>query len=328
MCIRDSINAEYGNLRDNTMEAAADARTQMEAFAFRKLVAHLQMRTDVQNIDLMNLSGFCRNCLSKWLHAGAKHVGTDLTYEEACMEVYSMPVKEWKSKHQTPATPEQMALYEASKPNHATEHDAMAPSSTLPARLHSDVCCSDDQPAAVGSAAAPAYSGPVVPIKLGVLTVSDRAFNKVYEDLSGPAILESMDAYASQAGKWELTVSEQAVVPDEQDQISSTLEQWSDTCNLVLTTGGTGFSARDVTPEATKHVSHKLATGLMHKLQLEATRLEPMAAASRAVIGVRGGCVIVNLPGRPAAVRQNLSVLMPMIGHVISQLSRDSPQQP
>ncbi len=86
-------------------------RTELEAAAFRRLVAHLRARTDVQNIDLMNLSGFCRNCLSKWYRAAAEEKGLEMSYEEARELVYGMPYDEWKAKHQTEATPEQKAKY-------------------------------------------------------------------------------------------------------------------------------------------------------------------------------------------------------------------------
>jgi len=91
-------------------------RTELEAAAFRTLVAHLRERTDVQNIDLMNLSGFCRNCLSKWYVAAAEGKGLDLSYEDAREIVYGMPYSEWKSKHQTEATPEQLAKMKESHP--------------------------------------------------------------------------------------------------------------------------------------------------------------------------------------------------------------------
>ncbi|MEX2615083.1 MAG: DUF1244 domain-containing protein [Alphaproteobacteria bacterium] len=83
-------------------------QTELEAAAFRTLVAHLRERTDVQNIDLMNLSGFCRNCLSKWYTAAAREKGLDLEYEDAREIVYGMPYSEWKSKYQSEATPEQL----------------------------------------------------------------------------------------------------------------------------------------------------------------------------------------------------------------------------
>ena len=83
----------------------------LQAAAFRTLVAHLQDRTDVQNIDLMNLSGFCRNCLSKYLVKASQDAGGDVTYEDARTHVYGMPYADWKAKYQTEATPEQMAKF-------------------------------------------------------------------------------------------------------------------------------------------------------------------------------------------------------------------------
>jgi hypothetical protein len=88
-------------------------RTELEAAAFRQLVEHLRARNDVQNIDLMNLSGFCRNCLSKWYRAAAEDRGLEMSYDAAREIVYGMPYDEWKSKHQTEATPQQRAAYEA-----------------------------------------------------------------------------------------------------------------------------------------------------------------------------------------------------------------------
>jgi len=85
---------------------------ELEAAAFRRLVAHLRERTDVQNIDMMNLAGFCRNCLSKWYRAAAEERGLDYTYDEARERVYGMPYAQWKAQHQTPATPEQLAAFE------------------------------------------------------------------------------------------------------------------------------------------------------------------------------------------------------------------------
>ncbi|MBT6313270.1 MAG: DUF1244 domain-containing protein [Alphaproteobacteria bacterium] len=95
------------NLDDQT-------RLELEAAAFRTLVDHMRERTDVQNIDLMNLAGFCRNCLSKWYTAAAKEKGLDLGYEDAREIVYGMPYPEWKAKHQTEATAEQKAAFDKS----------------------------------------------------------------------------------------------------------------------------------------------------------------------------------------------------------------------
>lgn len=91
-------------------------QTELEAAAFRTLVAHLRERTDVQNIDLMNLSGFCRNCLSKWYSAAANERGLDLDYESARELIYGMPYSEWKSRYQNEASAEQLAQYKNSHP--------------------------------------------------------------------------------------------------------------------------------------------------------------------------------------------------------------------
>ncbi len=93
-------------------------RTEIEAAVLRRLVHHFRERTDVQNIDLMNLAGFCRNCLSKWYRAAAEEKGLDMDYERAREIVYGMPYGEWKAKHQTEATPEQKAAYEKAHPDH------------------------------------------------------------------------------------------------------------------------------------------------------------------------------------------------------------------
>jgi hypothetical protein len=93
-------------------------RTELEAAAFRRLVDHLRQRTDVQNIDLMNLAGFCRNCLSKWYRAAAEERGLDLTDEAAREIVYGMPYAEWKARHQSEATPEQKAKLAQTHPGH------------------------------------------------------------------------------------------------------------------------------------------------------------------------------------------------------------------
>ena len=85
----------------------------IEAAVFRRLVAHLDERVDVQNIDLMNLAGFCRNCLSKWYMAAAEAEGVEVDYDQARERVYGMPYADWKAKHQTEATPEQMAAFKA-----------------------------------------------------------------------------------------------------------------------------------------------------------------------------------------------------------------------
>jgi len=121
------INAMTCTEEGNTVPAAvngaskldAQTRLELEAAAYRGLVAHLQRRTDVQNIDLMNLAGFCRNCLSKWYLAAAKERGVALKYDEARTAVYGMPFDEWKMKYQQKATSEQLQKFEDTKLLHA-----------------------------------------------------------------------------------------------------------------------------------------------------------------------------------------------------------------
>ncbi|WOH38794.1 DUF1244 domain-containing protein [Thalassotalea fonticola] len=93
---------------------SVDKQTQIEAAVFRRLLAHLDSRKDVQNIELMNLAGFCRNCFSKWTVAEAEKLGETIDIETAREQVYGMPYSEWKAKHQLPATPEQLAKFEQS----------------------------------------------------------------------------------------------------------------------------------------------------------------------------------------------------------------------
>lgn len=94
-------------------------QTEIEAAAFRGLVEHLQKRTDVQNIDLMNLAGFCRNCLSKWYLAAAKERDIEMDYTQAQLAIYGMSMEEWKNNYQTKASEEQLSAFETSKPLHA-----------------------------------------------------------------------------------------------------------------------------------------------------------------------------------------------------------------
>ena len=96
-----------------------ETQIKLEAAAFRGLVEYLQRRTDVQNIDLMNLAGFCRNCLSKWYLKAAVDEGVEMDYETACEAVYGMPYSEWKSKYQASASDEQLHKFEKTKPLHA-----------------------------------------------------------------------------------------------------------------------------------------------------------------------------------------------------------------
>ncbi len=94
-------------------------QTELEAAAFRGLIGHLQERTDAQNIDIMNLAGFCRNCLSKWYLAAAEKRGVELSYDQALEAIYGMPYEQWKAEHQRPASDDQKAKFQETKPTHA-----------------------------------------------------------------------------------------------------------------------------------------------------------------------------------------------------------------
>jgi len=151
--------------------------------------------------------------------------------------------------------------------------------------------------------------------RVGVLTISDKGSVGEREDLSGPAIREVME----RAGG---TVVQVLVIPDERDVIAQTLAVWCDSrgLDLVLTTGGTGLAARDVTPEATLSILEKEAPGIAEALRGESMRVTPMAMLSRGVAGTRGMTLIVNLPGSPKAVRECLAVLVPVLPHAIETL--------
>ncbi len=147
---------------------------------------------------------------------------------------------------------------------------------------------------------------------LGILTISDKGWHKERPDESGMVIKDSLSPLDSRLVRYE-------VVPDEADAIADKLAGWADdgSVDIILTTGGTGLSPRDVTPEATLRVVDKVVPGISELMRSETFRLTPMAMLSRAVAGVRGRCLIVNLPGSPRAVRETLGVILPAIPHAI-----------
>ncbi|MFA9403916.1 MAG: molybdenum cofactor biosynthesis protein B [Anaerolineales bacterium] len=156
-------------------------------------------------------------------------------------------------------------------------------------------------------------------MRIAVLTISDRSAQGEREDRSGPLIQE----IALQRG-WEVIATD--IIADEQVEIEERLVSWCDSgeIDLVLTTGGTGFSPRDRTPEATCKVVERLAPGLAEAMRARSMSKTPHAMLSRAVAGIRKSTLIVNLPGSPKAVEENLAVIIPALPHAI-QLLRDDP---
>ena len=155
------------------------------------------------------------------------------------------------------------------------------------------------------------------PIRIGIVTVSDRASRGVYEDLGGPAIVACLTEILSCA--WEPVAR---VIPDERPMIEQTLRELCDAdgCCLVVTTGGTGPALRDVTPEATEAVCDKMMPGFGELMRAESLKVVPTAILSRQTAGICGRSLIVNLPGKPSAIRDCLMVVFPAIPYCIDLL--------
>lgn len=152
-------------------------------------------------------------------------------------------------------------------------------------------------------------------MRAGILTVSDRGSRGERPDVSGQVIAEAL----SSLGAAETI---RALVPDERTAISSQLLEWADsgTVDLIVTTGGTGLAPRDVTPEATLEVVDRLVPGMAEAMRAQSLKLTPHAMLSRAVCGVRGSCLIINLPGSPKAVRECLAAVLPALPHAVDLL--------
>jgi molybdopterin adenylyltransferase len=155
-------------------------------------------------------------------------------------------------------------------------------------------------------------------LRVGILIVSDRSARGERPDASGPAL-----AAAIQEQGW--LVSRSAIVPDDLLELRDLLAAWadSDELNIILTSGGTGFAPRDVTPEATAAVIQRPAPGLAEAMRQASLLLTPHAMLSRATAGIRGQVLIVNLPGSPQAAVENLQVILPVLPHAVQLLSSD-----
>jgi molybdopterin adenylyltransferase len=159
-------------------------------------------------------------------------------------------------------------------------------------------------------------------MKIGRITISDRASAGVYEDRSGPEIERALRDFLGSGLTFE-----PAVVPDETDLISAVLKRFADElkCDMVITTGGTGISARDVTPEATRAVLERELPGFGEIMRMQSFARVRTAILSRAVAGTRGRTLIVNLPGKPSAVRECLEILAPAIREGMAHLRGEDP---
>lgn len=155
-------------------------------------------------------------------------------------------------------------------------------------------------------------------IKVAVLTVSDRSYRGEREDESGPALIQKL----SELG-WEVTETD--IVPDQVEMIADVFQSWSarDDVDVILSTGGTGFAPRDVTPEATKKVIERSAPGIAEAMRAASSEITPHAMLSRAEVGIRGATMIINLPGSPSAALENLAVVVPVIPHAVELLRQD-----
>jgi molybdenum cofactor synthesis domain-containing protein len=155
-------------------------------------------------------------------------------------------------------------------------------------------------------------------IRFGILTLSDRSSRGERADASGPALADLI-----RAQNW--LVAEQEILPDEESAIRSMLTDWADSgkFDIILTTGGTGFSTRDVTPEATRAIIQREAPGMAEAMRSESLKKTPHAMLSRAVAGIRRQTLIINLPGSPKGALENLQTILPVLPHAVQLLNND-----
>jgi molybdopterin adenylyltransferase len=155
-------------------------------------------------------------------------------------------------------------------------------------------------------------------IRAGVITVSDRSSEGSREDTSGPAIAAMLKALS-------IDVCQSLIIPDEKDRIKNAIKQFADKdkLDLIITTGGTGVSPRDVTPDATLEIIEKQIPGMAEAMRYKSMQITPYAMISRAVAGIRGQSLVVNLPGSPKGAKENLEVILPALKHTIEKIKGD-----
>ncbi len=155
-------------------------------------------------------------------------------------------------------------------------------------------------------------------IRFGILTLSDRSSRGEREDASGPAVIDQVRAQG-----W--VVAKQQILPDEESAICATLAEWADSgeVDIILTTGSTGLAPRDVAPQATRVVIERDVPGLAEAMRAESLKKTSHAMLSRAVAGIRGRTLIVNLPGSPKGALENLQTILPVLPHAVQLLNDD-----
>ena len=156
-------------------------------------------------------------------------------------------------------------------------------------------------------------------LRFGILTISDRSSRGERADLSGPALADFVRARG-----WSASLAD--VVPDDRLTIASTLTAWCarGDLDILLTTGGTGFAPRDVTPEATRDVIEREAPGLAEAIRAESLKITPHAMLSRGLAGIRGQTIIINLPGSPKGAEESLQVVADVLEHAVQLLCEDA----
>ena len=272
-------------------------------------------------------------CLSPEIIQALNQMG----YAEAAEHVYGVSYDEWKKRHQQKATDDQMKQYQASTHLHAQHDPTMMEKRVTP----SNVCCQDvdendasvkqppplqQKPPPSDDRQVPRFTPPPIPFQylpdplhVAVLTVSDRASRGAYAtgDLSGPAVVEAVQGLLPDHAMQVTTV----IVPDDAQRIQAQLNAWKDQVHFVLTTGGTGFSARDVTPEATKQVLDTELPGFMTFVTTECSRMQPLSSLSRGTAGILGSStVVVNLPGNPKGMQEMIPIVLPLVLHMVVEL--------